>query len=154
MGYSTKEVRLPWQNRFERPTIDTLREQYNKQLGGYHDTARSFLLKFDNIEESIDWHGLPWRWSTRFDIGKLTPDRGWVYLIPDPEGPKVSVPMTESMVDRLPKTRLKKHIREGVEHGKKVGNIRWTQWTITSKSQLEDILDVSKRAYSYITNPE
>lgn len=153
MGYSAKDVRLPWQNRFERPSIDDLRGHYNKQLCGYHDTAREFIKKFDNVTESIDWHGLPWRWSTRFDIPEVTVERGWVYLVPDPEGPKVSVPMTEDMVTRLPRTRLKKHIREGIEHAKKVGDVRWTEWTITSKSQLEDVLDVAKRCYGFITTP-
>jgi len=154
MGYSAKEIQIPWANRFARPTIETLRSHYNKQLCGYLDTARSHLLGFEKIKESLDWHGLPWRWSMRFDIPGVTIDRGWVYLVPDPEGPRVSVPLTEEMVEKLPKTRLKRHIREGVEHARTIGNIRWTEWAITSKSQLEDVLDITKRAYGYHTTSE
>ncbi len=154
MGYSAKEIRMPWENRFEQPTIEALRSPYNKQLGGYHDTARDFLLKFDNIEETIDWHGLPWRWSSRFDIIGVSNERGWVYLVPDPEGPRLSIPLTEEMVEKLPKTRLKKHVREGIDHAKRIGDVRWTDWEITGKAQLDDLLKIAKRTYAYLNETE
>ena len=154
MGYSAKEIRMPWENRFERPTIEALRGPYNKQLGGYHDTARDFLLKFENIEETIDWHGLPWRWSSRFDIVGVTGDRGWVYLVPDPNGPRLSIPLTEEMVEKLPKTRLKKHVREGIDHAKCIGDVRWTDWEITGKAQLDDLLKIAKRTYQYLNETD
>ena len=151
MGYSANDIRLPWEDRFERPTVEDLRGHYNKQLVGYHDTARDFIHTFENIEETIGWHGLPWRWSYRFDIVGVTDERGWVYLVPDPSGPRLSIPMTEEMVEKLPKTRLKKHVREGIEHARTIGDVRWTDWQITGKAQLDDLLKIAKRTYGYLT---
>jgi len=91
-------------------------------------------------------------WCT--DITYIRLRRGWVYLVPDPSGPRLSIPMTEEMVERLPKTRLKKHVRDGIEHAKRIGDVRWTDWEITGKAQLDDLLKIAKRTYGYLTETE
>lgn len=150
MGYSLQPGRqLAWENRFESPEPEDLGSHYNKQVRNLIEAARERLFKYEGVEEHISWEGLPWRWTMVFTLPN-DPTRAWAYLVPHPDAPQLSVPLTGEMLDTLPLRRMKKHIREGVQFATRVDNTLWPTWDITSKSQLDDVLDVVKRKFKYI----
>ena len=142
-------VRSAWEDRFRRPEADELNAHYNKQLGSLFEAARTKLLSFDSVTEEVRWQGLPWRWCLRYSTEGDTTD-AWTYLVPDPLGPIVSVPLTVEMIDAMPMKRLKKHVRDGVVFGKRVGQVVWASWQTTNRTQLDEVLDVAKRKHKYV----
>jgi len=151
MGYSLKKTRLAWEDQFRMPSLDELRNHYPKQLGNLISAARDRLLEFDGVEEEIAWQGLPWRWTLTYRCPE-DPTRAWAYLVPDPEKPKISMPLTQEMVAALPMRRLKKFVRDGVVFARRVENVYWATWEITNRAQLDEVLDLAKRKHQFINS--
>lgn len=142
--------RKAWENRFAQPSLDALSEHYPKQLATLFAHARDRLLEFDAIHETISWQGLPWRWCLVYSTdGDPTP--AWTYLVPDPEGVTLCVPVNQDIVDSMPMKRLKKHIRDAIYMGKQVEQTIWATWQLTAKTQVDEVLDIAKRKHKYIT---
>jgi hypothetical protein len=142
-------VRNAWEDRFKQPSADDLSAHYNKQLGALFEAARERLSGFDGVTEHVRWQGLPWRWCLRYET-EGDPTDAWTYLVPDPAGPILSVPLTCDMIDAMPMKRLKKHVRDGMTFGKRVGDVVWATWQTTNKPQLDEVLDISKRKHKYL----
>ena len=147
---STKPpARLAWEDRFSRPTLTELKGHYNKQLAGLYESARAKLLEFDGAEEELVWMGLPWRWTLRYRLEGAPPE-AWAYVVPDPLGVEVTIPLTTEMIDAMPTKRLKKHVRDGITFGKRVGEVTWASWQPATKGPLDEVLDVAKRKYKFL----
>ena len=142
-------TRCAWEDRFRQPSVDELKAHYNKQLGSLFEAARTKLLSFDGVTEEVLWQGLPWRWCLRYHR-EGDPTDAWTYLVPDPLGPVVAVPLTTEMIDSMPMKRLKKHVRDGVMFGKRVGQVVWASWQATNRTQMDEVLDVAKRKHKYL----
>ncbi len=142
-------VRTAWEDRFKQPAADDLSAHYNKQLGALFESARTKLVSYEGVEEEVVWQGLPWRWCLRYRT-ESDPTDAWTYLVPDPLGPVMSVPLTTEMIESMPMKRLKKHIRDGVTFGKRVGNTVWATWQMTNKPQLDEVVDVAKRKHKFL----
>jgi hypothetical protein len=149
MPSSKAPTRLAWEDRFTRPSLDELKGHYNKQLAGMFEAARSRLREFEGVEEQLTWMGLPWRWTLRYAI-EGDPTDAWVYLVPDPLGVEVTIPLTMQMIDSMPTKRLKKHVRDGITFGKRVGEVTWASWQPATKGPLDEVLDVAKRKHKYL----
>lgn len=144
------KVRRPWEDRFKTPTLNDLRGHYNKQLCALLDMARENLLEFPGVVEEISWQGLPWRWTLMYRCS-ADPSRVWAYLVPDPEKPKISMPLTAEMLATLPMHRLKRHVKDGVSQARLVNGVHWATWEVTSKPQLQEILELAKQKHAYIS---
>lgn len=151
MGYSPKKTRTAWEDRFRTPSVDDLREAYPKQLGNLLDLARESLRGREGVAEEISWQGLPWRWTFLYYLNGDR-SRPWAYLVPDPEKPKVSLPLSRDMVDSLPMHRFKKHVKDGVLQSRLVAGVYWATWELTSKAQLADILDLVTRELKVVNS--
>jgi hypothetical protein len=152
MGYaSVLNARPAWEDRFRQPSVDELRTQYtNAQVARLVDAARDRLLATQDVTEAVVWQGLPWRWTIVYRVGG-DPTRALAYLVPDPAGPKVAVPLTAEMISAMPLRRMKKHIRDGLATGRRVGATVWATFDITSKVQLDEVLDLAKRKVKFIS---
>lgn len=144
MGYSPKKTRTAWEDRFKTPSLDELREQYNRQMVNLLDLALERLRGYGDLNEALSWQGLPWRWTITF---RSSNDQGqaWAYVVPDPEKPKLAMPLTAAMVSSMPLHRMKKHVRDGVLQSRLVDGIYWASWDLTGKDQLKDILELADR---------
>lgn len=149
MGYSPKKTRSAWEDKFRTPSIADLRQHYNRQLGNLLDTARERFLAFPGVKEELSWQGLPWRWTILY-MSPDDPGRPWVYLVPDPEKPKISMPLTTETIGALPMQRLKKHVRDGVLAGRMVAGVHWATWEVTSKAQLQDVMELAESARKFM----
>ena len=146
---SLDSTRLPWTDRFSKPDIRDLSAPYDNAAEALFAAARKSVAEPDAVEEHISWQGLPWRWTLVFEHPG-DPTRAFAYLVPDPHAPKISIPLTAEMIQRLPMRRMKKTIRDGIDSGNRVNSVVWACWDLGSENQLEDILDIVSRKLAYI----
>ncbi len=144
MGYSPKKTRTAWEDRFKTPSLEVLRQQYNRQMVNLLDAALERLRGYGELNEDLAWQGLPWRWTITFRSAHDN-GRAWAYVVPDPEKPKIAMPLTAAMVHAMPLHRMKKHVRDGVLLSRLVDGIYWATWDLTGKDQLKDILELVDR---------
>lgn len=136
-----------WADRFNTPTADGLRKAMDKPLGDLIETARTWLAEFGTLQEEVSWQGESWRWTLVYRTSGAASRYPWAYLIPNPDGPKLAIPLDESEVRKLPLARAKKHVRDGITTAKRVDNTLWAVWDVGSKTALDEVFDLVKRRH-------
>lgn len=136
-----------WADRFSTPTADGLAKAMDKPMSELVESARSWLHEFGTLTEEVSWQGDSWRWTLVYRTADRDERLPWVYLIPDPDGPKLAIPLQESEVRKLPLARAKKHVRDGISTAKRVEDTLWAVWDVASKSALDDVFDLVKRRH-------
>lgn len=136
--------RSPWEDRFRRPSADDLRGHYTtRALAHLAETAREELASLPGVAESIEWQGVPWRWTWVYrSKGQAMP---LAYLVPDPEHPQIAAPLSAAMVETIGLARLKRYARDGIAVSRQVAGVHWPSWEITLKSQLDEVMDLVER---------
>ena len=61
------------------------------------------------------------------------------YLIPDPVKPRVCLAMPDAALASLDVRKLAKSVREVVSNAPSVDGVRWSNWEITSKAQIDEV---------------
>ena len=148
---ATAKKALVWEDKFNEPEIDALREQYPKAFRVLFDDARERILGFGEVTEELVWEGLPWRWCLRYTKPK-DPTRAFVFLVPNPEKPRIGIPFTGEMLQNMPLHRLKKYMKETLVASHDVGGKFWTEFEFQSKSQLDDAMDLVKRKHNFLAS--
>jgi len=141
MSGSSQKARSAWQDRFRTPTVEVLIRDFNKQLAAVVNHARDSLLAAEGAKEEVGWHGV-WRWTMVYRLPG-NGERGWAYLVPDPSKPRLTLPIADEAVSELPIKKLSKFIRDGLSHAPTVDGIRWAQWELQNKTQVDDILSLA-----------
>lgn len=136
-------ARSAWSDRFRKPSAELLINEIAKSLRPAVDLARELLLTSEVTVEQVSWQGVPWRWSVLFKHETFA-DRAWVYLVPQPHQPLLIVPLTAEGIAALPMRKLLKPVRDAITHAKQVDGIRWAQWEIQSKSQVETLIKLAR----------
>ncbi|MBX3378970.1 MAG: hypothetical protein KF805_02660 [Phycisphaeraceae bacterium] len=136
-------ARSAWNDRFRKPSAELLIDQITKSLKPAADSIRELLLASDGASEEVSWQGVPWRWSVLFRHEAVA-GRAWVYLVPQPNQPLVVIPLTAEGIAALPMRKLLKPVRDAITHAKQVDGIRWAQWDIQSKSQVETLMKLAR----------
>lgn len=129
----------PWENKFRQPDEDELRSQYLKPVQAVLAGARAAMLTFEDAREDLEWLGIPWRWSYVYRTGSGT-KAAMAYVVPQPERPRIAIPVSAMVLSKVPARKLSKFIREGVLHAPMVGEVRWAQWELTATGQIEEVL--------------
>lgn len=139
-----------WTDRFRAPSVEELKQPLGKQLGQLLEATRQRLVDFAGVREELSWQGIPWRWTLvyRWDA---EPDRPWAYVIPEPGKPRLALPLSAELIARLPARKLSKPVRDGIVHATEVASVRWAQWELTSKAQLEEILSIAGAKHEALT---
>ncbi len=144
MPTPASDLRQPWHDRFERPTLEQLRKSFNPDSRRLFDQARSILKDELELGERLDWLGLPWRWSCVYADRNAEPgeSRGFAYLIPDPAGLHLCVPLTARDIALLPVRKLKKPIRESLVHARNAAGVWWPSWELASPAALDEVFEL------------
>lgn len=156
------QAKLPWANKFQRPTPEQLVSQCEtKQLGQLVAAARQELAAMAGVSEALSWEGVPWRWSFVYTLAESVRATGsehaavqahpLAYMIPDPQRPQVAVPMSGQLVEALPMRRLKRFVRDGIVHSRIVGEVYWPSWDFGARSQLDEIMDLVVRKHKMVS---
>ncbi|RMH31887.1 MAG: hypothetical protein D6692_00130 [Planctomycetota bacterium] len=151
MVYAKPLSRIPWEDQFNTPSLTDLRSHYTRQLGQLVETARARVQAFAGVAEDLQWMGLPWRWTLVYQVQGCE-GHALAYLIPHREKPILALPLSDEQIATLPMSRLRKFIREGLEHGRRVGDTRWVAYEVTNKTHLELVIDLVKRKHKALTN--
>lgn len=146
MANAPATSRVPWADRFRTPSVDDLLAPHSEPMVELIESARARLCEFEGIQETIAWHGIPWRWTFEYQADGSP---GWAYLIPEPDRPQLTLPLTAGVIESLPMRRLKKSIRDGIIQGREVRLTRWCSWDITTMTQLDDLMDLVKRKHAF-----
>jgi len=149
MAETTYKKQSSWEDRFQMPTSDQMREDLAEKPLALIDTARAHILALADLTEQVTWQGLPWRWTVCYD-SPLDDTRALVHLVLNPNAPELAMTFTADMVERLPMKRLKKHVRDGVLLGRQVAGVYWSSWELANKTQLQDLLDLVTRKHKLL----
>lgn len=141
MPTSVATASAPWRNQFAQPTTDLLLDEIESERRKLFDLFREGLLALDACEESLDWHGIPWRWSLEYTIGTVTR----AYLVPDPERPCVAMPIRAAEIDAINLRSLSRPVREGVVNAAYVAGVLWAEWELTAATQVNDLLSFQNK---------
>lgn len=129
-----------WEDRFAQPTADELAGAVRPEGQALISTARRQLEEFD---EQVEWLGIPWRWSFVYRTGEGRP---WAYLIPNPDGPALALPLPVESLSHINAKRLARFVKDGIMQASEVGATRWAEWTLTSQTQVTDLLKLGQVA--------
>ncbi len=136
-------ARSAWNDRFRKPSAEVLVSEVAKSVHPAVELLREHLLSIGGVGEQVSWQGVPWRWSVLFKHEAIS-GRAWVYLVPQPQQPLLIVPLTNEGVSALPLRRLLKPMRDAITHAKQVDGVRWVQWEIQSKAQVETLVKLAR----------
>jgi len=148
MAMATKKS-VAWEDKFRQPTYEEMIEHYPKPMLGLLEDARERLVKLESMIETIEWNGLPLRWSLTYRMPG-DPTRAFAYISPDPLGVRIDMPFTGDMLTTMPLHRFKRHLKDVFANSQDVGGMFWTDFVVTAKPVLDDVLDVARRKHTLI----
>lgn len=112
-----------WKDKFTPATGEDLLQGLGEHRAAA-EQVRAALLSDPEVTEGVSWEGVAWRWCFVYSRpGDKT--RAWAYLIPNPEGPRLCVPLAAGAVEQIRPRRLKKGTRDALSHGQVVNGVRW-----------------------------
>jgi len=124
-----------WHDQFTTPDPDRL----VGEIGSQHTAAYAALMKrisaLDHLVEELRWMGVPWRWTIAYQDST----RDVAFIIPDPDCPKLSIPIALEQIGRLDSKKLPKTVREGLARARVVGDVAWAEWEVASQAAATDL---------------
>jgi hypothetical protein len=157
MSRTALSNRLPWDDRWSRPSLPQLIQPLKAHHRRAFETLMNELTPLPSVERSILWYGPAWKWTIHFTLPPQTRKSGkgaqpsepdtLCYLVPRIESPMVCVPLSEAVIEQLPMQRLSKLIRDGIKMAKCAVAIHWACWTPNNQGEVAHIVDLVKRRH-------
>ncbi len=133
MGQPARAAPNAWTDKFTPPTIEGLLAD----LGDHRSTvdeARALLLNDSQVREDVSWEGVAWRWSAVYTReGDAT--RAWAYLVPDPDCPRICVPLPSPAVQQIRQRRVKKGVRDAIAQAPTIDGVAWVTLALAAVSR-------------------
>ncbi len=159
--------RLAWEDRFNRPDTDALREGLHGQPRKIFDALRKYLLQIEGVQEFPVWYGESWRWSIEFrlpglgsrsgrngkrtaDIQTESPNDLIAVLIPSPEDLQLAMQVEPTLAGSLPTRALKRAVRDGLDLAAEPFDTRWGVWSVQQPNLAEDLKNLIKRKAEHL----
>jgi len=145
-------ARSCWENRWTQPSFEQVFEPFQEDRRKHLTMLLEGFGQFAGVEKRLVWHGDAWRWTVEFilvtedgrDLGILA------YLVPNPDGLVLCIPLLAEQVDGLPFKRLNKFVREGIRLAKVAVEQHWCKWNPTAMSECDHLIDLFKRKYKML----
>ncbi len=141
--------RTCWEDRYRTPTVRELCDALSRQHAHLIDLGREKMLALGGVTESIEWRGIPWRWTLAFNVESTA----LAYLVPQPARPRLALPLPEEIVQALPLRRATKAVRDAITFAPRVGGILWPAWDLQSRPQIEELCGLIRRKYDLVLSP-
>ena len=141
MPTSVATTPAAWRNQFAQPTTELLLQEIEPERLALFTLARDALLALDKCDETLAWHGIPWRWSLAYTIANTTR----AYLVPNPEAPSIATPIRAAEIDAINLRSLSRPVREGVVNAAYVAGVLWAEWELSAATQVNDLLSFQKK---------
>ncbi len=135
-----------WKCEFEKPTIKGLIGALDPESRVLYESLRRAVFKKVKKKPKLEWMGLTWCWCecTHMEDGGLL---GGVYLVCDPEHPRVGLALSTAFFESHPPHTLGKALQGGFEQATCVGHRTWCEWAISSQELVDGVLEVIALAY-------
>lgn len=143
MSRTFVQPRSPWSDRFRTPTEGELVGAVSEHLRPAVECIRGELMGLDGTSVSVEWVGIPWRWSLVFRVREI--ERVLAYVIPCPERPVFVMPLTNGDLAVILVKRTPKYICDGILRAAEVGGVRWAQWDIAASNQVRELAQLAER---------
>ena len=140
MSGSHSKTKPLWEDKFHAPRLAPLLGELNRQQLNWAEHIRATLNQIPGIEEHLKWEGVAWRWSLSFV--NVETRRAVCYLVPQPVRPKLVIPLPLDLLSTIESSSVPKWLREGIFQSPLVGRMRWTTWELSSKTQIEALLEL------------
>lgn len=135
----------PWRDRFRTPTVADLVNACPYPDGLILVAVRDRALRERFGQETVVWLGIPWRWTLAYWRGAAAEDP-WLYIIPNPDQPRVAAPLSLAKVDAIVAEPAWKAVREGVAAARIIGHTAWAEWDVTTPEQAHMIVEAITHA--------
>ena len=158
MSKTAYTTRLPWQDRWNEPTLEQLldpikeKEAHSKAL----NNVMAGIEAYEGIERRIVWMGQGWQWCIEYcleglhESGPDNPD-AMAYVIPDPEQPMLVIPLHDKQIEQIPLRRVNRFIRDQVRSAKCSVEIHWCKWSPSAQTEVDHLMDLVKRKWKLLT---
>ena len=127
-----------WADQFTTPSAASLLAAASPPAAELLALARERLSAVDGASESIEWLGLPWRWTLTFSRGGHEP--ALAYLVPDPATPRIAVPLRHEIVHAIEPKSVSRAIRDEILACTHVAGVYWPSWELTSRAVLDEAM--------------
>ena len=146
---------LPWQDRWTEPALDELFEPLEDQHRKALDNLLEKIEGYETLDKSLVWQGQSWYWTIQY---RLLDPRGneldtLCYIVPNHTAPKVCVPLTDKVLQRIPFRRLPKLVRLAITGAKRPVTVYWVTMNLTASYEVDPIFDLIKRKHSILMEP-
>lgn len=125
-----------WQTRFQTPTLATLLAELPPDSAPLAEAAVRALGR----RPKILWRGAPWNWTIHLNRAPVP-----VCLIPNPACLVIAVRIPAAFFHEQPPATLPRPLRNSMVAASCVGDIVWTEWSLTSRESFEAVRDLVKR---------
>lgn len=142
MPLTVAKPRSLWEDRFGRPTIESLLAACPRSVLPFIDHARERLKKVKGVAEQLAWQGIPWRWTLTYCHPQEL-ERAFAFVVPDPAKPRLAVPIPDRILAEVPLKKASKPFRDAIQQAPIVGAVRWCQWELQTKGLIEEIVDLA-----------
>lgn len=135
---SERKSKPAWEDRFHRPALGDLLAELPRPAAQLASCARAALVA-EGAREALAWHGIPWRWSLRYDHAS-DPARPIAFLVPDPRRLTLVVTVPAGIIlDSALLRKSSRFVRDGVLNAPEVDTVRWCTWEVASRSACDEI---------------
>jgi hypothetical protein len=148
MAKNRSYQRLPWIDRFNRPSSRQLRDSLPDPAREIFDSIHRRLLELDGVEESLSWYGASWNWTIEFRTKHS--DDPLAVLIPSPEDLQLAIPFDRKFASSISVKRMKRAVRDGLELAQEPFDTRWGVWSVVSTNLMDDLQDLIQRKLRYL----
>lgn len=149
MAVSETYNRRAWDDRFQRPAIETLRADLSDDSAALFDRLREHMCSLKGVREDVAWYGDCWRWAVAYSVSGV--DDPMAMLVPSPEDLQLVIPFERAMIEKLPINQMKRTIRDGLDLAREPFDTRWGIWSVQFANLMDDMISLINHKYKLVT---
>ena len=120
-------TKTAWVDVFARPSREALIGELTPEDATAFESVADSLNSRDGWKATLGWLGLPWRWAYIYSAGG-SERPATAYLIPDPRGSRVCIPVPIAGGAVLDMKALTKPVRTRLEQAAIIAGYIWPEW--------------------------
>lgn len=132
-----------WTDQFSSPEPQTLIAEVPPPHDRVITDATDLFDRVDGFDCEVRWMGLPWRWTLVY----REDDRDAIYVIPDPECPRVAMQIGVNTLAEGDLRKLARPVREGLARARVVGSSVWAEWDLATPGMVSNLDELVTRLW-------
>ena len=146
MNRRATKLRTSWEDRFRAPSVSELSAALNRPQEHLVEVAREGLLSLDGVQETIEWRGIPWRWTMAYAVDS----RALAYLVPQPGKPRMAIPLPDEVLAAMDLRKSSKPVRDAIVFAPRVAEVIWPVWDLLNRAQIDELVLVARRKHELL----